>query len=141
MPAECAYDYAIVRVVPRVERGEFLNVGVILSCPEHQFLEARIALDEARLRALWPDIDLGTVQAHLAVIPRVCRGDADAGPIGALSPRQRFHWLVAPRSTIIQTSPVHAGRTTDPAATLDRVMKRMVEVEGGGRRTEEGGRG
>lgn len=128
MAADCAYDYAIIRVVPRVERGELVNVGVILSCPEHDFLEARIELDEARVRALAPDADIEAIRSNLAVIPRVCAGGEDAGPIGALPARQRFHWLVAPRSTVIQVSPVHTGRTADPHDTLERLMTQMVRV-------------
>lgn len=128
MGADSAYDYAVIRVVPRVDRGEFVNVGVILSCPEHDFLEARIELDEARLRALAPDVDLDAVRRSLAVLPRVCAGGDAAGPIGALPPRQRFHWLVAPRSTVVQVSPVHTGRTADPGETLDHLMSRMVRV-------------
>ena len=103
------YDYAIVRVVPKVERAEFVNVGVIVSCPTRDLLLARIELDEQRLVALDPTIDLEQVRAHLAAIPLVCAGGEHAGPIGRLSQRERFHWLVAPRSTIIQTSPTHTG--------------------------------
>lgn len=120
------YDYAIVRVVPRVERGEFINAGVILSCPKLDFLEARIELDEARLRSLAPEVDLDTVRANLASIPRICRGGDDAGPIGQLKPRERFHWLVAPRSTIIQTSAVHLGRSYDPHTALEHLLRTMV---------------
>ena len=126
MPAEYTYDYAIVRVVPRVDRGEQINVGVILSCPDAKFLGARIEIDEALLRALDPDVDLATVQANLSIIPSVCRGGDEAGPIGALDQRGRFRWLVAPRSTIIQPSPVHTGRTSDPARCLDHLMERVV---------------
>jgi len=121
-----AYDYAVVRVVPRVERAEFVNAGVILSCPARDFLAARIALDEARLLALDPTVDLDAVRAHLASIPVICAGGAAAGPIGALTPRERFHWLVAPRSTIIQTSAVHTGRCADPQATLEHLLDTMV---------------
>lgn len=128
MSADLPYDYAVVRVVPRVERGEFVNVGVILSCPGVDFLDARIEIDEVRLRALAPDIDVDAVRDNLAIIPRVCGGGADAGPIGALPPRQRFHWLVAPRSTMIQVSPVHTGRTGDPGATLEHLVACMVRV-------------
>jgi hypothetical protein len=120
------YDYAIIRVVPRVERGEMINVGVILSCPDVSFLEARIELDDARLLAFDATLDLDAVRAHLDTIPVTCRGGAGAGPIGALPQRARFHWLVAPRSTIIQMSPVHTGRTDDPAAALERLLERMV---------------
>jgi len=124
--AEYTYDYAIVRIVPRVERGEQINVGVILSCPEMDFLEARIEVNEARLLALDPSIDLETMRANLATIPAVCRGGAEAGPIGELPPRGRFRWLVSPRSTIIQTSPAHTGRTADPAAALERLLEKVV---------------
>lgn len=126
MSVEQTYDYAVIRVVPRVERGEQINVGVILSCPEADYLEARIELDEAALQALDPQIDLVSVRANLSVIPSVCRGGEDAGPIGLLAPRARFRWLVAPRSTIIQPSAVHTGRTSDPARCLDHLMDRMV---------------
>lgn len=128
MRALCSYDYAIVRVVPRVEREELINAGVILSCPEQDFLAARIELDERRLLALDAGIDIESVRADLASIPLVCAGGPAAGPIGKLSPRERFHWLVAPRSTIIQTSPVHSGRCHDPAATLDHLVQTMVKA-------------
>jgi hypothetical protein len=128
VPAECAYDYAIIRVVPRVERGELINVGVILSCPELAFLEACIELDTSRLLALDPALDLDAVRAHLATIPVVCRGGPEAGPIGALPHRGRFHWLVAPRSTMIQMSSVHTGRTSDPARLLQRLAGREVAL-------------
>ena len=126
MPASHAYDYAIVRLVPRVERGESINAGVILSCPGLDFLDARIELDEARLLALDESVDLDGIRAHLATIPRVCRGGAEAGPIGELPARARFHWLVSPRSTVIQVSPVHTGRTDDPAACLEHLLETMV---------------
>ena len=115
MPAERTYDYAIIRVVPRVERGERINVGVILSCADEEFLDARIELDRARLLALDPALDLDAVRTRSSrSIPAVCAGGAEAGPIGALPPRARFRWLVSPRSTMIQMSPVHTGRTTIP---------------------------
>ena len=123
------YDYAVIRVVPKVEREEFINAGVILSCPERSFLEAQIKLNESRLLALDPSLDLEMVKTHLATIPKICRGGADAGPIGQLTQRQRFYWLVAPRSTIIQTSPVHTGRCSDPAAALRRLVATMVETD------------
>jgi len=122
----CMYDYAVLRVVPKVERGEFVNVGVIVSCPARRFLEARIALDEARLLALDPTTDVESVRAHLAAIPAICAGGQPAGPIGRLSQRERFHWLVAPRSTIIQTSPVHTGCCEEPGAVLERLLDTMV---------------
>lgn len=126
MPADCAYDYAIVRLVPRVERGETINVGVILSCPERDFLAARIELDVTRIRALDAGFDVETARAHLDAIPRICRGGPDAGALGQLPARARFHWLVAPRSTVIQVSPVHSGRTDDPAAALERLVETLV---------------
>ena len=126
MPAEYTYDYAIIRIVPRVERGEQINVGVILSCVDVDFLEARIEMDETRLLALHPALDLESIRAGLATIPAVCAGGAEAGPIGALRPRDRFRWLVSPRSTIIQMSPVHTGRTSDPAGAIERLLETMV---------------
>lgn len=126
MHAADTYDYAVIRVVPRIEREEFVNAGVILSCQKLGFLGARIALDEARLLALAPDVDLELVRRHLAAIPAICAGHTDAGPIGALPPRARFHWLTARRSSIIQTSPVHTGRCGNPEATLDRLLAKLV---------------
>ena len=120
------YDYAVVRVVPRPEREEFVNVGVIVSCPALKFLQACIELDEARLRALDPDADLDLLLAHLGGIARVCSGGADAGPIGRLGQRERFHWLVAPRSAMIQTSAVHTGHCVAPAQALDHLVRTMV---------------
>jgi hypothetical protein len=126
VPTPHAYDYAVIRLVPRVEREEFLNVGIILSCAARDFLDARLHLDRQRVAAFHPALDTTMVEQHLAVIPLVCRGDAAAGPIGALSTRQRFHWLVAPRSTIIQMSAVHSGLCDDPEAALTHLMQRMV---------------
>jgi len=117
-----AFDYAIVRVVPRVEREEFINAGVILFCDARAYLEARIALDEARLLALSRGargVDLDLVRQHLAAIPLVCQG---AGPIGQLPLRERWHWLTAPRSTIVQVSSAHAGLTDAPEEALVRLM-------------------
>lgn len=128
MPALASFDYAVVRVVPRVEREEFVNAGVILFCRTRRFLEARIELNQARLRALAPAIDLLEVEERLALIPRICRGGPTAGPLGALSQAERFHWLVAPRSTVIQTSPVHSGICDDPLAELERLMATMVRL-------------
>ena len=126
MRAADSYDYAVVRVVPRVEREEFVNVGIILSCGATGFLQARFALDEARLRALDSQIDIDAVRRHLDAMAAICAGTPDSGPIGQLPPRARFHWLTAKRSAIIQTSPTHMGRCTDMAATLDHLMRRMV---------------
>jgi hypothetical protein len=124
--AQCSYDYAVIRVVPRVERQEFVNAGVILWCQEQDFLEARVELDEARVRALDGSVDLDAVRRHLASFSIICAGGNDAGPIGKLPKRERFDWLVAPRSTIIQTSAVHSGRCNDVAATLARLIETMV---------------
>ena len=126
MPADFTYDYAIIRVVPHVDRGEQVNVGVILSGADTDFLDARIEIDARALLALDPALDLAAVRTILAIIPKVCRGGPEAGPIGLLPPRSRFRWLVAPRSTIIQPSPVHTGRTSDLAACLEHLMDRMV---------------
>ena len=126
MPERSSYDYAIVRVVPDVERGEFLNVGVILFAKTARALLSRVHLDEERLSVLAPGVDPAPIREHLASIERIAVGGADAGPIGALSPSQRFHWLVSPRSTVIQVSPVHSGRCHDPAAELDRLFGRLV---------------
>ena len=126
MPDLHTYDYAVVRVVPRVERGEFVNAGVIVSCAALGLLEAGIELDEARLLALDPSADLAGIRAALATIPLICGGGAEAGPLGRLSVRERFHWLVAPRSTSIQTSSVHTGRCVTPERMLEALMQKMV---------------
>ncbi|MFL6195451.1 MAG: DUF3037 domain-containing protein [Thermoanaerobaculia bacterium] len=128
MPTLSSFDYAVIRVVPRVERAEFLNAGVLLFCLERDFLRARIELDEARLLALWPGTDVELVRQHLAAIPRICAGSPDGGPIAKLTLRERFHWLVAPRSTMIQVSPVHAGLCESPERTLDELFQQMVAV-------------
>lgn len=126
------YSYAVVRVVPRVERGEFLNVGVVLFGREQGFLEARFEMDAARLRSLAPDVDLATVARHLATFQAVCQGEPAGGPIAALPPPERFHWLVAPRSTVIQTSPVHAGRSDDLHRALNELLNEFVRPVGRG---------
>ena len=131
MAGELTYDYAIVRVVPRVERGEQINVGVILSCVNADFLDARIEMDQARLLAFDPLLDVESVQAGLAAIPAICAGGPEAGAIGSLPPRARFRWLVSPRSTVIQMSPVHTGRTNDPVAALERLLETMVRRPSG----------
>jgi hypothetical protein len=122
---QTSFDYATIRVVPRVECEEFINAGVVVFCLERRFLQARVHVDEARLNALWPGVDAAHVRRHLAALCAVCAGDPSAGPIAALSQRERFHWIVSPRSTIIQTSAVHTGLTADPRATLDSLMKRI----------------
>ena len=124
--APSPFQYAIVRVVPRVERGECLNAGVVLFCRPRRFLAACVELDEARLRALAPDVDLDAVRGHLDALCRIAAGDAAAGAGAALPPSERFHWLVAPASTIIQCSPVHTGLTDDPAGELEHLMTRLV---------------
>ncbi len=126
MPAMLSFDYAVLRIVPRVEREEFVNAGVILFCLEQGFLEARVDFDRARVLALFPGADLAFIEEHLLVVPRICGGAADSGPIGKLSQRERFHWLVAPRSTVIQTSPVHSGLCEDPAKEIEQLMGAMV---------------
>jgi hypothetical protein len=131
MPERCSFDYAVVRVVPRVDRGEFLNAGVILFCRAKRFLGARIELDRERLAALAPSFDPAEAELHLESILRVAAGGEAAGPLGRLSERERFDWLVAPRSTIIQTSPVHSGLATDPETALEHLMDRMVRRGGG----------
>jgi hypothetical protein len=128
VPALSSFDYAIVRVMPRVERGELVNAGVILFCLERDFLDARVEVNEPRLRALWPGTDLELVRQHLEAIPRICAGSPDAGPIARLSLRERFHWLVSPRSTMIQVSPVHAGLCEQPERELDELFRQMVLV-------------
>ncbi len=129
MPAHCSYDYAVVRVVPDVARGEYLNAGIILFAKSHAALLARIWLDEARLTALAPDADVAAIRAHLTSIERICAGGPKAGPHGSLSPSERFHWLVSPRSTVIQVSPVHSGLCDDPSAEADRLFGRLVATQ------------
>ena len=126
MPALASYDYAIVRVVPQVERGECINVGIILFCRMRRYLAIRIAIDTQRLTTFAPSLNLDEVQNALEQLERVCKGGEDSGPIGQLSLSERFHWLVAPRSTIIQTSPAHSGLSSNPEHTLDHLMKTMV---------------
>jgi len=126
MPELCTFEYCIIRVVPRVEREEFLNAGVLLACAAQEFLEARIELDRRRLKVLAPMLDIAAVEEYLDVIPLVCAGGDGAGPIGQMPQRARFHWLAAPRSTIIQTSAVHLGLCECPRAALERLLATMV---------------
>ncbi len=130
MPAH-SFDYAVVRVVPRVDRDEFINAGVIVYCRALDYLAARIELDRARLAALFAPAadDLESIERALALIPRICAGDATAGPIARLDAAERFHWLVSPRSTITQTSPVHSGLCDDPAKTLDHLIETVVRFD------------
>jgi hypothetical protein len=126
MRALRTYDYAVVRVVPRVERGEFVNAGIILSCDVERILLACVELDEKALLALDARVDLDLVRSVLKSIPAICAGGESAGDLGRMSARERFHWLVAPRSTIVQTSPVHTGQCSDPNAALEHLMRTMV---------------
>jgi len=121
-----SYDYALTRVVPSVERGECLNVGVLLFCRTQRFLGVRIHLDQARLLALSPDLDLATVQQELDDIVQICEGGPQAESMGQMSQSERFHWLVSPSSTVIQTSPVHTGLSSNPEAALEQLFKTMV---------------
>lgn len=126
MPAPASFEYAVIRVVPRVERGEFINAGVVLFCRTRRFLAAQVELDRPRLAALASDLDSEPIQRLLDAIPLVCAGAPEAGAIGRLSQSERFHWLVAPVSTIIQASPVHSGLCHDPTAALEHLMETMV---------------
>ncbi len=123
-----SYDYAVIRVVPCVERGEFLNVGIILYCPTRRFLGASLHLDQERLGVLAPQLDFSALQEQLEHLVQVCYGKKNSGPVGQLSQSERFHWLVAPRSTIIQTSPVHTGVSNDPEEVLQGLLKKLVLV-------------
>ena len=120
------FQYAIVRVVPRVERGECVNAGVILFCRPLGFLAARVELDEGRVLALAPDADLDAVRGHLEALERIAAGEPDADAIAALPASERFHWLVSPSSTTIQCSAVHTGLSEDPAGELEHLMARLV---------------
>ena len=124
------FDYALLRVVPRVERGEFINAGVVLHCPEKNFLGARVHLEPERLAALDPSFDQARVLAHLETARLVCTGGREAGPIGLLPRSQRFGWLVAPRSTVVQPSPVHTGFAVDPEEALEHLLRTMVYTSG-----------
>ena len=120
------FAYSILRVVPRVERGEQLNAGVVLFCRRRGFLAARVELDELRLAALAPDVDPERVRAHLDALARIAAGDPAGGAVAALEPSERFGWLVAPSSTIVQPSPVHTGLCDDPGVMLDRLFSELV---------------
>ena len=122
------FEYALLRVVPRVERGEYINAGVVLYCQDAKFLDARIHLDPERLHALDPNLDPETVRAHLEAARRVCAGGAEAGAVGLLPPGQRFGWLVAPRSTVVQPSPVHTGFSDDPEKAIEHLLQVMVRA-------------
>ena len=124
------FAYTVLRAVPRVERGEFINVGVVLFCRERRFLQARIGLDAARLQVLAPECDAAEIRAQLEAIVRVADGDADAGPIARLSQSERFHWISSPHSTIVQRSEAHTGLTDDPATTLEHLFRTLVLTPG-----------
>ena len=126
MHTPSSFDYAVLRVVPRVERQEFMNAGVVVLCLEKRYLAARIRLDRDRLKALWPEVDLELVSEHLDAVPRICEGDPAAGMIAQLSQRERFHWLVSPRSTMIQPSPVHSGLCESTDGLLNRLEKQFL---------------
>ena len=126
MHAPASFDYALLRVVPRVERQEFINAGVVVYCPEKRYLAARLRLDTARLAALWPESDATLVNQHLQAVERICAGDPGAGAIARLSQRERFHWLTSPRSTIIQPSPVHTGVCDATDRLLDRLEQQFL---------------
>jgi hypothetical protein len=121
-----SFDYAVLRVVPRVERQEFVNVGVIVLCLEKRFLMAKVHVDEARLVALWPGLDVGLVRQHLEAVGRICEGDDAAGAIAKLSLRERFHWLTSPRSTMVQTSAVHTGVCSETDGLVERLFGQLV---------------
>jgi hypothetical protein len=129
VPATYSFDYAVIRIAPRVDREEFINAGVIVICTGQRFLDARIHIDESRLLALWPSLDLALVRQHLEAIPRIVAGDESAGAIARLSQKERFHWLTSPRSTIIQVSPVRTGVTSDPAAVVERLTQQLLLTE------------
>ena len=126
MPERKAYSYAVVRVVPRVEVEEFLNVGVIVFAAELRFLAAHVAMNAARLRALWPEVELEAIERHLGIIPLICAGEEAAGPISRLTPKERFYWLTAPRSTVVQTSAVRTGITENAERVLEELMREYV---------------
>lgn len=124
MPAP--YRYAVVRIVPRVDREEFVNAGVIVFSPERRYLAAEVRVSEERLRALWPALDVDGVRCHLEAVRRICRGDAAGGPIACMPLKERFHWLTAPRSTVIQMSPVRTGLSDGLEAELLRLLAETV---------------
>ena len=126
MHAPNSYDYALIRLVPSVERGECLNVGVILFCRTLGFLGAHIHLNATRALALSPDLDLAAIQQQLDTMMLICEGGPEAGDLGKMSQSERFQWLVSPRSTVIQISPVHEGVGDDPEAALEHLLKTMV---------------
>lgn len=134
MPERDQFQYAILRVVPDVERGERLNAGIVLLCRPQRYLAARIHLDVPLLLLMSPGADTGRIASHLELIPRLCAGDVDAGPLASLAPAERFHWIASPSSTMVQPSAVHTGLTSDAETTLEGLMARLVHrvpVDGG----------
>jgi len=127
MQQEYLFEYAVIRVVPRVEREEFLNIGVIVFCAKQKFLQARYLLDEKRLACFSSDLDLAELKEHICSMERICLGDKDAGPIGKLDIASRFRWLTATRSTIVQTSKVHPGFCGDALETLEKLFGQLVK--------------
>lgn len=131
MRARVSYSYALLRVMPRVERDEFINAGAVVHCPERGYLGAAVALDVQRLQGLDPAADIATIARHLDVLTALCAGDRAVGPLATLSLSERFHWAVAPRSTMVQPSPLHSGLTDDPAAALAHLIDTMVRLAPG----------
>jgi Protein of unknown function (DUF3037) len=125
---QSSFDYAVIRVVPRVDREEFINAGVILFCKEQRVLRARVSVSPERVRALWPECNIDLIRQHLLAFTRICEGSPEAGPIAQLPQADRFHWLVSPRSTTIQVSAVHSGLCQDPESTLTRLFEQLVFV-------------
>lgn len=126
MSAKASFDYAVIRVCPRPEREEFVNAGVLLICAEKRYLGCRVRVEEERLRALWPALDVGVIRLHMEAVERIVAGDENAGAIAKLSQKERFHWLTSPRSTMIQVSPVRTGITEDPAGSLERLETQLL---------------
>lgn len=126
MPERVPYEYAVLRVVPRPERAEFVNAGVIVFAKQHKMLATRIHLDEDRLRALWPAADVESIRRHLEAVDRVCKGDTEGGPIAKMSQSERFHWLTSPKSAVIQVSPVRTGLSAEPEKVLEALARELV---------------
>lgn len=126
MPEQHTYDYAVIRAVPRVERGEFVNVGVIIWCAEQRFLKAMVSIDDKKILALDPKADVEAIRKAAAAVPTLCQGGPGAGDLGKMTLSERFNWLVAPRSTMLQTSPVHIGRGADLEKALEKIFAEMV---------------
>ena len=126
MAERMSFDYAVLRIVPRVDREEFLNAGLILFCLAHKFLEARVYMDEGLIRAFAPGLDTDAARRHLEAFPRICSGDVEAGPVARLNLKQRFHSMTAPRSTVVQVSPVHCGICDSPAAVFEQLFEQLI---------------